>query len=199
MTQMTAEELLLSLCGTAAERSLALRSIYADTALRQKVGKWVGGHGGSKEEAEENFQDALVIFDRNIRLGKFTGAGTWEGYFFGIARFCWLERLRHRKPATTELLPVHLDNKIESFELRFMEEERKAVLRQALENMGGRCNEILTPYKSGISYQEMAEQLGLSSADMAKKECYRCRQRFREYLLQRPELLKYLKDDNTDE
>ncbi len=199
MKQMNAEELLRSLQGTEPERTLALRSIYADRVLRNKVESWVLNHGGSKEEAQEIFQDCLVIFDRNVRSKKYAGTGTWEGYFFGIARYCWLQRRRQHKPATTELLPLHLNETTKSFEIQFMEEERKAVLRKALENMGGRCNEILTLYKSGISYQEMAGQLGLSNADMAKKECYRCRLRFREYLLQRPELLKYLKDDNTDE
>ncbi|MBK8568208.1 MAG: sigma-70 family RNA polymerase sigma factor [Saprospiraceae bacterium] len=199
MKQKSIEELIRSMQGTEAERTLALRSIYANAELRDKVENWVLGHGGSREEAQENFQDALVIFDRNVRSNKYEGTGTWEGYFFGIARFCWFERRRRLKPATTELLPVHLDKKAESFEVQFMEEERKEVLRQALENMGGRCKEILTLYKSGISYQEMAEHLGMSSAEMAKKECYRCRQRFREYLLQRPDLLKYLKDDSTDD
>jgi RNA polymerase sigma factor (sigma-70 family) len=199
MPPASAEELLKLLRGKDAERTLALRAIYGDVALRQKLAAWVRQHGGSNEEAEENFQDTLVIFDRNVRLNKYAGTGEWRAYFFGIARFCWFERSRRKKPAAVELQPAHLEEPAESFEQHFIAEERKTLLRQALETMGGRCKDILTLYKSGLSYEEMAPKVGMSSADMAKKECYRCRQRFREFLLRRPALLKQLKNDATDD
>lgn len=198
MNQISAAELTAWLCGSEAQRRQGLKRIYDDAEVRRKLAQWVQEHGGSKEEAEEVFQDALVIFDRNVRLGKFEGTGTWQGYFFGIARHAWLERCRRRKLPVTELLPAHLTEEAESFEHRFMEEERKTILRQALEAMGGRCKHILALYKISISYEEIAQQLGMSSADMAKKECYRCRQRFRNFLLQHPDLLDELKDDATN-
>lgn len=195
MKQYHADSILDALKGSEGERNAALRFIYKESMMKQTVVQWICRNGGSKEEAEECFQDALVIFDRNVRNGKFSDHGSWQAYLFGITRYCWLERLRRRKPASLELLSIHLNGLAEhSFEKQVIEEERTGLLKQAIETLRGRCKQILILYKSGVSHEEIAQEMGFSNSEAAKKECYRCRLRFRKFLMQRPGLLKLIKD-----
>ena len=60
-------------------------------------------------------------------------------------------------------------------------------MEKALDNIGVRCKKILRLKQLDHSLDEIANEVGLSSASMAKKEAYRCRIRFRKFL-----------DDNPD-
>ncbi len=59
-------------------------------------------------------------------------------------------------------------------DMRLLDEERRDVLGQLLNTIGERCRKILELWKLSYSMEEIAEQLGFSSADMARKAKYRC-------------------------
>ncbi len=124
------EALLQAICSTSNERCAALRTIYRSEELRHKISQWVGNNSGTKEKAEEVFRDTMVIFDRNIRACKFAGKSCWQTYFFGIARYLWLQRCRLRKFSLAELLPPHSDEPTAAFEQLWLEEKLRAEMRR---------------------------------------------------------------------
>ena len=72
-------------------------------------------------------------------------------------------------------------------------DERKDLLDKAIAQLGERCQKILGLYKLDYSMKEAAEILALSSAELAKKQASECRKKLRDYLEERPELLKILR------
>ncbi len=63
----------------------------------------------------------------------------------------------------------------------------------ALSQLGEKCQRLLKMSSLGSSSAEIASAFGFSSANMAKKETYRCRQRLQKVLSEQPDLMKRLK------
>ncbi|MCB9339667.1 MAG: sigma-70 family RNA polymerase sigma factor [Lewinellaceae bacterium] len=181
--QWTDEEILRQICSEGREKALYL--VFEKLAWRQAVIAFVVQHGGNEHDGEDAAQETLVNFDRNIRLGAFKGDSALKTYFMAIAKFHWYNKLRSRRPLE-ELKPQHRMAVSESVEDHAIAEEKKRYLDEALGRIGARCKEILRLAGLDYSMDEIAQKVGLSSAAMAKKEAYRCRLRFRDFLEANP-------------
>ncbi len=178
--------------GTAAERDLALARFFRQhRELRGQIISYVSSHGGNEQDGEDVFQDAVVLFDRHIRSGRFEGKSKLSTFFFSIAKFHWIGK--RRRIHKTEELPERKENEsVQGPDLHYIHEEKKTILEKALEQIGEKCQKLLSLYKLDYSMEEIAETMGISSAAMAKKDAYRCRMKLREYLTLRPHLLREL-------
>ncbi len=185
--------LIALICGTSAQRNEALHILFCDNSLRGIVINHVRQHGGNDEDGKDIFQDAMITFDENIRGGRFEAKSALRTYFVGIAKGQWFNKYRQRKNHNIELQPTHYDEAIPSVEAEIISEERKSLIEQALSQIGERCKSILDMYKLSYNYQEVAATFGFSSPEMAKKESYRCRIRFRDYVKNQPHLFELFK------
>lgn len=186
------ESIVAGIQGTAAERDQALQQFFRrHHGLRGQVISYVATTGGNEQDGEDIFQDTVVLFDRQIRNSGFQGKSTLATFFFSIAKFHWIGKRRRRRPIS-ELPERRGDESVESPEINYISEENRSILTQALEQMGEKCQKLLSLYKLNYSMEEIAEAMGLSSPAMAKKDAYRCRMKLREYLTKRPQLLREL-------
>jgi RNA polymerase sigma factor (sigma-70 family) len=167
-------------------RDNALKRIYEDTKLRGKVAFIIQSNGGSIQDAEDIFQDTLILFDRQIREGNFNGDSTWMTYFIGIAKWRWVS-IKRKFGRDTELKAEHFNEPIESVEARIIENEKRLIIDTVLSKIGERCKNILKLYKLSYSMEEIAQKMGLSSAELAKKNAYECRKKFKECVNENPE------------
>jgi RNA polymerase sigma factor (sigma-70 family) len=167
-------------------REKALYHIFFQSDWKGLAIRYVLQNKGDQHDGDDIAQMALIILDRNIRLEKFRGQSALKTYFLAIARLQWLKKLRDRK-STDELQPEHYETSGGNVEDSYINDERKTYLEKALDNIGARCKKILRLKQLDHSLDEIAQEVGLSSASMAKKEAYRCRIRFRKFL-----------DDNPD-
>ena len=189
------QEIVLGIKGTVAARDAALRFLFQDKSLRSSVVNYATANGGTPDDGKDLFQDAVVLFDRNIRADKFNGQSSLRTYFISIAKWHWVN-MRRKKDNQFEALPEHREQSShETPETMFLEQERKSLLEKALEAMGGRCMNLLNLYKLSYSMDEIAQNIGLSSPEMAKKEVYRCRERLRNQLNSQSEILTMLRND----
>ena len=165
------------------QREAALQVMYQKPGLRETVMKIVLEQGGTRDDALDIFQETLVLFDRNLREGRFEGRSTLATYFVGIAKWKWVEQ-RRRQGRMTELLPNHYDGVVESPETDILRAEHRGWLETALGKIGERCRELLRLYQLDYSMEEIAQTMHYANTDVAKKEAYRCRMRFRDVLEQ---------------
>jgi RNA polymerase sigma factor (sigma-70 family) len=165
------------------QREAALQFMYQKPGLRETVIRLVLEQGGTRDDALDVFQETLVLFDRNLREGRFEGRSTLATYFVGIAKWKWVAQRRQRG-RLTELLPDHYDGVVESPESDMLRAEHRSWLEAALGKIGERCRELLRLYQLDYSMEEIAQTMQYASPDVAKKEAYRCRMRFRDVLEQ---------------
>lgn len=180
-SQWTDDEIVQAIRSGGISREKALYYLYFSENWKGMAEDFVVKNGGSKEDGEDLAQTAMTIFDRNVREGKYRGDSSVKTYFLSIAKFQWYKTLRNRKP-TDELKLEHLEEAGGDVEDALIGAELRSFLEKALENIGARCKQILLLRQLEYSHEEIAAQTGISGAEMAKKEAYRCRMRIRQFL-----------------
>lgn len=178
----TDAELLEALRGGAKSRDLALEKFfYSDPGPLMWVIQFVVQHGGSREDAEEVFQDTVIAFDQNVQRQSFEGRSKVMSYFYEIAKHNWYKRFRSLRPeASAMFLEFGLSEPPP--ETDGAGEERMQIYDHGWENLSARCRQLLTAkYHEGMSMKEIAKEYGVSSDKMAKRYVDRCR----DYMLKR--------------
>ena len=159
--------------GTA--REAALREIYRDKDLLRMVVAFVRNHQGDATEGQDMYHEGIIVLDRNIREGKFRGESPLKGYLYSICRFLWMNQMRKQAHTKTVAeVPIENEADLETPEIQLIAQERKDMLNRLLGELGERCQRILELWKLSYSMEEIAESLGFSSPDMARKAKYRC-------------------------
>lgn len=167
-------------------REAALRDIYQDQDLRRMVAAFVRQYLGDAADGEDMFQEGIIVLDRNIREGKFRGEAPLRGYLYSICRFLWRNQARKRARAQCVAeVPVMEETGGETPETELLLEERNALLDDLLSSLGERNRRILEMWKLSYSMAEIAEALGFSSAEIARKAKYRCHLALLETIRQR--------------
>lgn len=189
--QLSDDQLLKMITGTEPARELGLHHIFQNQDWINSVKQQVLQNRGTEIDSEDTFQETVIIFDRSLRRGTFKGDSNLKTYFVGIAKKVWWGHLR--KKIGKDLNLEQIEDQAESVEAHYISTEKKEFLWQALEKTGQRCQQLLELYMKQYSYQEIAERLAFSSAELAKKEGYRCRMKLRDFFKTNPEWLNRVK------
>lgn len=156
-----------------------LRSIYQEQY--PKVELYILSNRGSKEEAKDIFQEAMVAVWKNIKndLFKAENDTAISGYLYQIAKNKWLDHLRSSKFKNTVPLENHhegLEEEVEEKESQLKEIESSFV------NLGENCKELLTRFyykKENMSL--IAKAFGWTVGTVRNNK-YRCIQKLKEML-----------------
>lgn len=187
----TDEALIEDIRSGGSAREDALKRIYLLPGLRESVFRYILEHGGSRQDAQDIFQESIVLLDRNLREGRFEGKSALSTYFVAIAKWRWVT-VQRQQGRYTELAPAHYDAEVDSPEADTIRREYRELFQEALAQIGDRCRELLQLYQLEYSMEEIAQKMQYGSADVAKKEAYRCRMRFRELLENHPQFAALL-------
>jgi len=143
------------------------------------VKKYVLANSGTKEDAEDVFQDALIILFTKVNEGSFVLTSSLNTFLFSICRLKWFEKLRILKKDSI----VHYDL-IDSEYEKYIEEDDKVKLMQlAFEKLGDKCKELLYRfYYAKESMVRIANEMKFSSDKLAKNQKYRCLEKTRELI-----------------
>lgn len=133
---------------------------------------------GDDPAADDVVQEAFLRGYR--RLGQLSDGSSFPSWIATIARnqaIGWIRKhRRHNHVAMDEQLPDAAPSRMEEAEEAAERAERGARLRAALEKLRRNYREILhLKYEAGLSYDELADTLGTSVANVEKR-LYRARQ-----------------------
>lgn len=177
-------------------RQTAIRWLYDDKELQQRVISFVKNNRGNQEDGTDMFHEGIIVIDRNIREDKFRGEAPVKGYLYSICRFLWMNQMRkqERVNLVDPIQPVKEEADLVTPEVSFRSDERKNLLSQLLDQLGEQCRKVLEMWKLSYSMSEIAETLQLSNEANARKIKYRCHLAMMEYLEKNPGMVKLLKD-----
>ncbi len=187
-------ELLEALCGQDADlRKAALQHLFEHSKLRQLAISYVRQHGGNRQDGEDVFQEAIIVFDRKIRQGAFQGKSNLETYFMGIVRWHWFNE-QHRPEKAVVIPSADPPESVPGGdpELEYLLTERHEQLQKLIDQLPEKCRTLLKLYQLNYTMQEIAGELGFANSDVAKKEAFLCRQRLGTLLKNFPELWENL-------
>ena len=133
-------------------------------------------NNGSEEDADDVFQDALIVLHRNVRKDDFSLNCKIGTYIYSVARNLWLKKLRRSSKTSpisdseAEFISVAEDN------LEILEKtEEKNLLVSYIHKMGEDCKKILRLfYYEKMRLEEISKEMGLATAEVAKNKKHRC-------------------------
>jgi RNA polymerase sigma factor (sigma-70 family) len=144
--------------------------------------RFVKGSGGTKEEADDLFQEALIVFCRKVSQPQFVLSAAVNTYLLAIAKYMWLDA-RRRKSKTEKIEMGNLENLGEEIESEHTEIRSLEQAMTAIKDLGERCQELLENfYFKKMSMKEIALKMKFSSEKITKNQKYKCLERAREKL-----------------
>lgn len=154
--------------------SFVLNQVYA--LFRPKVINFVLYNEGTEYDAEDVLQESIVIIYKEVIKDGFVLRKSFDSYFGAIFKNTWkcIAKLKNRislRPGfSEEMRDIEPD-----FYQDFKRDLYKRIITETLTKMGGNCQLVLEMfYYDKLPMQEIADNLGYKSAQMAKNKRFRC-------------------------
>lgn len=154
----------------------ALKKLYRYFPQVQKL---IVSKGGQKQDAQDVFQDALVVFCSKLEQSDFKLTASIDTYLYSVCKLIWNNQQRKRKTTSNSELEVELDsNDLEELNKLLEKEELLKRAEQVLLKLGKRCQDLLKLfYFDGLRMKVIAEKMGFKSEKIAKNQKYKCMER----------------------
>lgn len=130
---------------------------------------------GSAEDAEDIFQETIIVLLQKIRHTDFVLTSSLKTYIFAISRNLWLKKLRDNKLKTVDYLEKYeQDNEPFTFELN-PEPSKEEKVTSWLTKITANCQRIL---KAIFIYKEpmgsLMQKMGWKNKHTAANQQYKC-------------------------
>lgn len=154
----------------------ALAYLYKD--ILPKVRTHILKNSGSKEEADDLFQDAVIIFFQKVKEGQFNENHDVGGFIYTICKNLWINVSKRKK-----VNQKYVDHSVNSHKQddnqldQVINKEKENAMHELFSFLDERCRQLM---KSIIydrkSMAEICEELGYKNEKVAKASKYRCNQ-----------------------
>jgi RNA polymerase sigma factor (sigma-70 family) len=167
--------------GLAQGKREAVTAIYKQ--YQNVLVKWIVTRGGAEADAEDIFQEALVVVYEKAKQPEFCLTCKLGTYLFAISKKLWYKKIESKNILSTlddedeERNASTYDNDLHVFH----EQEAKFTqLDKALQRLGEPCSSLLKAfYEEQKNMQEIAEAFKYTNAENAKTQKYKCLARLR--------------------
>lgn len=156
----------------------AIKVLYKE--VFPKIIKFIKKNGGSREDAEDVFQDGVSAFYKQWHLGNVDTDKDLESYIFIICKNLWLHLVKKKNKIGTFVdietqLEITADDDIIK---AIITDERKKHIESLMDSLGEKCKEMLT---MSVFHQKSMEEIALTmnyaNENAAKSTNYRCKQK----------------------
>ena len=139
-----------------------------------------------REDAEDIYMDAVLIFRENVVADKLTHLTNLRTYLFGICLNLWRDHHRAQKKwSQTESewerqFLMEADKQgLDLEEEKEMLKQRLTMVKKALKNLGEKCQTLIQyVYVEQRPHKEVALLMGLANANVVKVTRHRCYQQW---------------------
>ena len=142
-------------------------------AYYRVVEKMILSKGGSEEDAADVFQNALLVFLDMVETGKYKQLSSVKTMLYAISRNLFLKELRNQKRSglAHDEWATRQEFEVEGVRL----DTGVLALKDLLSQLDPGCESLLVDfYFKGLSFDQIAEQTGLTNRNSAKVKKSRC-------------------------
>ncbi|MET4076521.1 sigma-70 family RNA polymerase sigma factor [Hymenobacter sp. UYCo722] len=159
-----------------ANRTQVLTELYRQSF--PPVRRHIGRRGGSAQDAQDVFQDALLVLYEQATGGTLVLTASVSTYLLGISRNLWHHEVRRR----ARLAPDTLSDDVAAGLADEAEDsaEPAFAVRDYVEQLGEKCkNVLLSFYYFQQPLTQIAERQGYGSVRSATVQKFKCLERLR--------------------
>ncbi|MFN8415540.1 MAG: sigma-70 family RNA polymerase sigma factor [Cytophagaceae bacterium] len=157
------------------------------------VQKQILKNQGRKEDAFDVFQDALLLFYKQVVQNTYNEKYKVYGYVYRISLNLWINKIKRDKKITlSENLPddqewSEVDGSQKQIPSKFT--------NQLLDKIGDKCKEVLNySIFTDIQLEDVQLSLDYPSVSALKMQIQRCKQKLKELLQSNPDYIRKLKE-----
>lgn len=135
----------------------------------------VRNHHGSSDDAQDIFQDAMVIIYSKVKNNNLILFCAFKTYLYSVCKRLSLKFIenKRREANFTRELPKPVEAQTELAEDSFESEvEKYNIFRQHLLGLSEDARKLLRLYMDNYSFKEISEMMGYSSENYAKTRKY---------------------------
>jgi RNA polymerase sigma factor (sigma-70 family) len=153
-------------------REVGLKILYKEFP---KVKIKIISTGGTKEIAQEIFNDSLLLLVEKVEHPGFELTSKLTTYLFGIARLLWMNELRRKNKRQELEWSDALIVTNEDLEYDEEKERKLLAIENIMNSISAKCKQLFKLfYYHNESMKFIAEKLNFSSVNSAKTQKYKC-------------------------
>ncbi|MDX2246954.1 MAG: sigma-70 family RNA polymerase sigma factor [Bacteroidia bacterium] len=154
----------------------------------EQVVAFITTRNGSREEAKDVFQDALVNLLVAIREGKFEGKSSLNTYLYAISKNLWYRRF-NRSVKEDDYKNANAGDEKTDFtpEVHIMDNDQRSLVSNLLGSLKAKCREVLILWAEKYSMKEIAEELGYQNEQVVRNKKNHCLSELKELVRNHPE------------
>jgi RNA polymerase sigma factor (sigma-70 family) len=167
-----------------------------------KIRRYVLLNSGNDEDAEDIFQEGLMVIYQKIKNNNLVLTSSFGTFFISICKRLWLkkatrqassQRLKHAASTGNFL---HMEAWLD--ELQLNDEVLKLGLYQKhyLE-LPQDCKQVLSLFMEGFSIKEIADIVGYENEDYVKTRRFKCKELLKKNIKKDPQYRKYFYNDKN--
>ncbi|WP_158861519.1 RNA polymerase sigma factor [Lunatibacter salilacus] len=161
------------------------------------VERYILRNSGSTFDAEDIFQETLMVTIKAIQGSRFRADSSLKSYVFAIAKNLWISELRRRKSASkrAEIYTDEQDMQIKPTTNELIRNEDFKLVLGLFESLGGKCKRILLLfYYQDMSMKEIMEAENYTSEQVVRNKKYKCLKTLIDQIKSDPILYENVKD-----
>ena len=176
--------------------TIILQFIYKN--FYSKINFFIKKNSGDDDDANDIFQEAIIIMYRKLKASELVLDCTFETYLYSVSRFLWLKQLEKRKLEKEKIKDNHEYNDDiydDGLEKVVDLNERYRLFQNHFANLGKDCQKILQLYFDKVPLKNIAQIMGFKSEKYAKKRKFKCKEYLIKSIKQDLEYKKILSGD----
>ena len=156
------------------------------------VANYITRNSGRKEDTYDVFQDALMIFYKQVINDTFNSKYKVFGYIYRLSINIWINKIKRDKKIefTEDMQDVMQDSIIEDYSNSAYDEN---LIKTLFAGIGEKCIELLTyTIYNDMLMEDIVIRMGFSSVDAVKMQHMRCKQKLIKELENNPAIAQKL-------
>ncbi|WP_299218873.1 sigma-70 family RNA polymerase sigma factor [uncultured Aquimarina sp.] len=159
--------------GIAAGDTLVIKAFYKKNY--NYIRGYILQNSGDEEDAEDVFQDALIVMYQKLRSDTLDINVSIRTYFYAICKNIWRSRLRKKRKLIFDNELIEVDEQLEASIIEDIEKkEREHLYRKYFLRLSDACKEVLSLVFAGNTMKEIARITGYAEG-YARKKKFECK------------------------
>jgi RNA polymerase sigma factor (sigma-70 family) len=172
-----------------------IRSMYRN--YFDSLSWYVMNNNGSRQDAEDIFQEVIVTFISLVQKDKFRGESSVKTFLFSLNRHAWLNELKRRGRALAREEKYEKgQERVEADTSQYMaDRENKNAVISLVSKLGDACRQILLLfYYENWPMKKILETMHYENEQVLRNKKYKCLKQLEQMLEANPTLKNTLKN-----
>jgi RNA polymerase sigma factor (sigma-70 family) len=168
----------------------SIRVIYQDHF--DQLSWFVMNNSGSRQDAEDIFQEVVISFIDAVQKNKFRGESSIKTFLYSMNKYAWLNELKKRGRAMQRELNYGRGQESEEADVSqfIVHREARTLVIEIVDQLGEACKKILLMfYYENLSMKDILEKTEYETEQVVRNKKYKCLKQLEQMLNENP-LLK---------